>query len=332
MTAFRPALRWLASRLVLYGVAAWASISLGFVLPRLLPGDPVAGLVARLHGRLDPAALASLRASFGVSDAPMWRQYLDYLGQLARADLGLSIAWFPAPVTDVIRTGIGWTALLAGISVVTSFLLGSGLGMLAAWRRGGWIDQIAPPLFSLLGAFPYFWLAMVALHVFGFTLGWFPLRHAYADSLAPSLSWPFVRSVVCHAALPSLVMVAATAGGWLLGMRNTMIGVLGAEHVTLAHARGLHPLRVMLRYGARNAILPNLSGFGLALGFVVSGSLLTEVVFAYPGQGWLLVQAVRAQDYPLMQGLFLTITLSVLAANLLVDLVTLWADPRTRTA
>lgn len=325
-------MRWFARRLGLYALAAWVSLTLAFALPRLMPGDPAATLVARMQGRASPEAVEALRAALGMSDAPLLRQYLDWWVALAHGDLGTSVAWFPAPVSEVIGTGLVWTAGLAGVSVVVSFVLGTALGIWAAWKRGGWADTILPPLFTLLGAFPYFWLAMAALSLFGFTLGLFPLRHAYDDALAPALTWEFVRSVVAHGTLPALTIVLATVGGWLLGMRNTMIGVLGADHVTLARARGLSRWRIVLQYAARNAILPNLTGFGMALGFVVSGALLTEVVFAYPGEGYLLVQAVRAKDYPLLQGLFCSITLSVLAANALADAVTLWVDPRTRTA
>jgi peptide/nickel transport system permease protein len=183
-----------------------------------------------------------------------------------------------------------------------------------------------------LGAFPYFWLAMVALYVFGFTLGWFPLGHAYGDDLTPGFTPVFLADVLSHAALPVATVVIVTLGGWLLSMRNTMISVLSSDYVNLARARGLAPGKVVLRYAARNALLPSVTGFGMALGYVLGGSLLTEIVFSYPGQGYLLVQAVRNQDYPLMQGIFLVITLAVLGANWLVDLVYLWLDPRTRDA
>jgi len=318
------------TRLGFYLLAAWASITINFMIPRLMPGDPVASMMGRLSGTASPEALKAMREAFGVSDAPILTQYVKYLGDLAHGDLGVSISQYPAPVSSVIATGLRWTVALGGVAVVVSFVFGTLLGALAAWRRSGWLDSILPPVLALSGAFPYFWLAMLALHVFGFLLGWSPLGHAYCDHLAPSWSFGFAIDVVQHAFLPAVTVIIATIGGWMLSMRNSMIGVLGTEQVTLARAKGLPRGRVLWAYAARNALLPNLTGFGMALGFVLGGSLLTEVVFSYPGTGYLLVQAVRNQDYPLMQGLFLAITLAVLAANWIVDLVTLWLDPRTR--
>jgi peptide/nickel transport system permease protein len=322
--------RYLLRRTTLYLIAAWLSLTLNFLLPRLMPGDPASAAFARFTGQLEPETLQALREAFGASDAPMWEQYLGYLANTLRGDLGVSVAYFPASVTSVIGTGLLWTLFLAGTALVLSFGIGTLLGVLAAWRRGGRLDSIVPPALVLLGAFPYFWLAMLALYVLGFSFGWFPLRHAYGDGVSPGLSLEFLASVVRHAVLPAATIVLATLSGWLLGMRNAMIGVLGEDYVAMAHAKGLPERRVMLRYAARNAILPNVTGFGMALGFVLSGALLTEIVFSYPGQGYLLIQAVRTQDFPLMQGLFLTITLAVLVANLLVDLLYVWLDPRAR--
>ena len=325
-------MRAIVTRLGFYGLAAWAALTLNFLIPRLMPGDPATTMAGRLAGRASPEAIAALREAFGASDAPLHQQYLSYLGDLAQGELGRSISQYPAPVSDVIATGLVWTLGLGGVAVLLSFALGTVLGALAAWRRSGWLDSVLPPVLALSAAFPYFWLAMLALHVFGFTLGWSPLRHAYCDHLAPGWSAGFVVDVVQHAFLPALTIIVATIGGWLLTMRNAMIGVLGTEQITLARAKGLPPRRILWAYAARNAILPNLTSFGMALGFVLGGSLLTEIVFSYPGTGYLLIQAVRTQDYPLMQGLFLAITLAVLAANLLVDLATLALDPRTRDA
>ncbi len=323
---------YILKRFVLYFLAFCVSLILNFLLPRLMPGDPVGTMFARFKGRLSPEAMDALKQSLGFSGDSLLDQFWAYLHSLSQGDLGLSVAYFPTPVTEVIATGLWWTLWLAGLSVLISFIIGTSLGILIAWRRGSWLDQSLPPLFAFLGAFPYFWLAMLLLWVFGFQLDWFPLRHAYGDDLEPSWSWLFISDMFRHAALPALSIILATLGGWMLSMRNTMITVLGEDYISLAQAKGLSSKQVMLRYAARNAILPNLTAFGMAIGFVVSGSLLTEIVFSYPGQGYLLVQAVRAQDYPLMQGLFLTITTSVLCANCLLDLLYVLLDPRTRSS
>ncbi len=323
-------MKYIVRRLAFYLLAAWASITLAFIIPRLMPGDPAAAMFARFKGKLKPEAIEALREAFGFTDAPLWKQYFGYLGHVLTGDLGVSIKYFPETVGNVIGTALVWTLLLAGVAVILSFTIGTLLGVVAAYRRGGWVDTVAPPALVFLGAFPYFWLAMAVLFLFGFTLDWFPVRHAYADYLTPEFSAKFIFSVIGHAILPAATIVLATTGGWLLSMRNTMVSVLGEDYTTLAYAKGLPPKRIMFRYAARNALLPNITGFGMALGFVLSGSLLTEIVFSYPGQGYLLIQAVRSLDYPLIQGLFLTITLAVLGANWLVDIVYVWLDPRAR--
>jgi peptide/nickel transport system permease protein len=322
--------RHLLKNLGLYALAAWASLTLNFIIPRMMPGDPASAMFARFAGQLQPEAIEALRAAFGFTNEPLLQQYFTYLSHMFQGDLGISVAYFPASVTEVIGTGLGWTLLLSGTAVLISFGLGSLLGVVATWRRGGWLDSTLPPLLSFLGAFPYFWLAMVLLYGLGFTLGAFPLRHAYSDMLAPEFSGEFIGSVAEHMVLPALSIVIASLGGWMLGMRSAMVGVLAEDYISLANAKGLSQGRIMFHYAARNALLPNITGFGMAIGFVLSGSLLTEIVFSYPGQGYLLIQAVRNQDYPLMQGIFLTITLAVLGANLLVDILYVWLDPRTR--
>ncbi|NVJ24296.1 MULTISPECIES: ABC transporter permease [Myxococcus] len=323
-------MRYVLRRLGFYLLAAWASLTMNFVIPRLAPGDPATAMFARFEGRISPEALVALKTAFGFTDAPWHVQYFTYLKHLVTGDMGLSYAYYPSPVTEVIGTGLLWTLGLAGCAVIISFAVGTMLGVLAAWNRGGWLDSALAPALAFLGAFPYFWLAMLALYLFGFGLGWFPLRHAYSHDVEPGATLTFIADVGRHAVLPATSIVVATLGGWMLSMRNTMVAVLGTDTLRLAHAKGLPPRQVMLRYAARNALLPNVTGFGMALGFVLSGSLLTEIVFSYPGTGYLLILAVRNQDYPLMQGLFLVITLAVLAANFAVDLLCLWLDPRTR--
>ncbi|XXT14223.1 ABC transporter permease [Sorangium sp. So ce429] len=323
-------MRYLLRQLGLYFIAAWASLTLNFLIPRLMPGDPASAMFARFRGQLQPEAIDALRKAFGFTGEPLPKQYITYLSHTLTGDLGLSVAHFPAKVTDVIATGLGWTLLLSGAAVILSFGLGTLLGIVATWKRGGWLDSVMPPVLMFMGAFPYFWLAMVSLYVLGFVLGAFPLRHAYSDTLSPEWSAEFIGSVLSHMVLPALSIVIATIGGWMLGMRSAMVTVLSEEYITMAQAKGLSQWRVMFSYAARNALLPNVTGFGMALGFVLAGSLLTEIVFSYPGQGYLLIQAVRNQDYPLMQGIFLTITLAVLGANFLVDVIYVFLDPRAR--
>lgn len=323
-------MRYLLRRLGFYLVAAWVALTINFFLPRLMPGDPATALFARFKGRLSPEALQALREAFGLTDAPLWKQYFTYLAHVLQGDFGTSVTYFPSSVGSVIVTGLIWTLFLAGTAVILSFAIGTLIGIAVAWWRGGWADTILPAFFAFLGAFPYFWLAMLALYVLGFDWGLFPLGHAYSDDLSPAFTAEFIVDVLRHAALPIATVVLATLGGWVLGMRNAMISVLGSDYVALARAKGLPPGRVVLRYAARNALLPSVTAFGMALGFALGGSLLTEIVFSYPGQGYLLVQAVRNQDYPLMQGIFLVFTLAVLGANFLVDVVYFWLDPRTR--
>jgi peptide/nickel transport system permease protein len=323
-------MRFFLRRLSFYLLAAWVAITLNFFLPRLMPGDPATALFARFRGKLSPAAMQPLREAFGLTGGPLVRQYLVYLEHVVRGDFGVSIAYFPSPVSTVLLRGLVWTLFLAGSALVISFSLGTGLGVWAAWRRGGFVDRVLAPVLSFIGSFPYFWLAMVGLYAFAFARRWFPAGHAYDDDLKPGANLPFFVDVCRHATLPIASIVVATLSGWLLTMRNAMIGSAGSDYVRLARARGLSERRVMLGYAARNALLPSVTSFGMAVGFVLGGSLLTEIVFSYPGQGYLLVQAVRSQDYPLMQGIFLVITLSVLAANFAVDLLSLALDPRTR--
>jgi peptide/nickel transport system permease protein len=321
---------YLARRLGFYALAAWASITLNFFLPRLMPGDPASAIFARFQGRMDPAGIEAMRKSYGLSDEPLIQQYFTYIGSILQGDFGTSISFFPSPVTDVIRQGLAWTLLLGLVSVILSFLIGSTLGVIGAWRRGGVSDNFLPPLLIFAGSFPYFWLASLLLFLLAFQYDVFPLRHAYADGLHIGWSWEFIVSVGYHLVLPATTIILVTIGGWMLGMRNAMIGVLSEDYMTMAEAKGLPQRRIMFSYAARNALLPNITAFGMALGFVISGALLTETVFSYPGLGWQLITAVRQLDYPLMQGIFLMITFAVLGANFIVDLLYLRLDPRVR--
>ncbi|MDR4534164.1 ABC transporter permease [Glutamicibacter sp. PS] len=317
-------------RLGFYLVAFWASITLNFMLPRLMPGDPVTRMLSRSQQRLDPQQVESLQRLLGVEGGPWWQEYFAYIGRVFTGDFGVSISRFPTPVSEVIAAQLPWTLLLGAVSLFLAVVIGNLLGILAAWRRGGALDSVVPPLLVFIGSFPYFWLAMGSLYVFGVTLGISPLRHAFSVGLTPSWDLTFIFDVAAHLILPALSIVLVSIGGWMLGMRNTMISTNAEDYILMAEAKGLRPRRIMFNYAARNALLPSVTNIGMSLGFIVGGALLTEVVFAYPGVGYQLLAAVQGLDYPLMQGLFLTITAAVLLANFLVDLVYVRLDPRVR--
>jgi len=323
-------MRFLLRRVGFYALAAWVSLTLNFLLPHIMPGDPASAIYARFQGRIRPEELQALKEAYGVSDAPLFDQYIGYFTHAIRGDLGLSISNFPAPVTDVISTSLVWTLLLGGTAVILSFLCGNFLGVITAWRRGSLMDSVLPPVMIFVGSFPFFWLAMAALFFLAFQFGWFPLRHAYSDAIAPGANLTFVGSVLYHLVLPAGTILLVTIGGWTLGMRNTMIGVLSEDYITMAEAKGLPQRRTMFNYAARNALLPNITALGMSLGFVLGGQIVVEVVFAYPGVGYQLFKAVSNLDYPLMQGLFMMLTFAVLGANLIIDLLYVRLDPRVR--
>lgn len=323
-------MKYLLRRIGFYLLAIWVAITVNFVIPRLAPGNPATALMARFRGQLNPEALHSLELQFGINHDPLWVQYWQYLVQLLHGNLGVSFTYFPTPVSTVIGQEIPWTLTLVGVSLVISFIVGTFLGVVAAWRRGSFVDSFLLPLLSFMGAIPYFWLALVFLYVLGFQLHWFPLNGGYDTAIPVGWSSDFLATVISHGLLPAGTIVLASLGGWMLGMRNAMITTLSEDYVVMAQAKGLKDSRVMLIYAARNAILPNVTGFAIALGFVVGGALLTEIVFSYPGIGFALYQAVLNNDYPLLQGIFLLIALAVLIANFLADLAYGVLDPRVR--
>jgi peptide/nickel transport system permease protein len=230
----------------------------------------------------------------------------------------------------VLDGAIPWTLVLVGVATVIAFLIGTLLGILAGWRHGGWGDRALPVLMFLQSA-PYFFVALVLVYFFAEQNQWLPPGGAYDASQAiQGWNWNFVGNAVQHALLPAFTIVLTSVAGWMLQMRNVMITTIGEDYVIAAQAKGLSRARIIYTYAARNAFLPQLQGFGLALGYVVSGALVMEIVFSYPGIGQNLVQAVQAKDFPLMQAIFLVITFAVLIANLVVDLIIVFFDPRAR--
>jgi peptide/nickel transport system permease protein len=326
-------MRHLLRRVGFYLVALWAAVTINFIIPRLMPGDPAEAYIAKLQTqRVTHEQINAIRELFGVNqNIPLWRQYLDYLSSLLHGNLGIATSQFPSPVIDILRQSLPWTIGLVGAAVILSFLIGTLIGMVIAWRRGSLYDTMVPPILTFLSAVPYFWMALGLIYVFGVGLNWFPTDSGYdVFSVTPGWSSDFILSVVQHAILPVITLVIGSLAGWVLIMRNTMITTLSEDYVLMAQAKGLSERRVMFNYAARNAILPSITSFSISLGLVVSGSLLTEIVFNYPGIGFALYKGVQGDDYALVEGCFLVIALAVLIANFLSDLVYTFLDPRVR--
>jgi peptide/nickel transport system permease protein len=324
-----PKVTHVLRRLAFYVLTAWAAITVNFFIPHLMPGDPVQNLIARAQGKFSPQAVDALRLQLGLTgDQSLWTLYLHYWGQLFHGDLGISFNFYPATVGAVLTAALPWTLALVGVATIVSFVVGTLIGIVVAWRRGSWADGVLP-VATFFQAVPYFFLALMVLIVLGSNLGWFPISGGSDASIDPGLNWAFLSSAIYHGFLPMITIVISSVAGWILGMRNMMVTTMDEDYVLVAQAKGL-PTRRVIGYAARNAILPNVSSFSLSLSFVVSGALLTEIVFSYPGIGFQLLQAVQAEDFPLLQGIFLVITFAVLAANLLADVVYAVLDPRTR--
>ena len=328
-------MKYYLRRIVFYLITLWAAISLNFMLPRLMPGDARAIFIDKLMrrgGEITPAMENSIDLVFGTADSSLWEQYLHYWGNLLRGDLGISITKFPAPVTELIAAALPWTLILVGTATVISFILGVALGAIAGWKRGTAADAIIPGM-TLLQSVPYFWLALIFVAYFAVQFRLFPIIGGYSlrdFPAGPEWSWAFAQSALYHAVLPAITIIIASVGGWVLGMRNMMVSTLSEDYVVTAEAKGLTRSRIFTWYAARNAALPSMAAFGITLGFVVAGSIVMEQVFTYPGIGKLMINAVQDKDYALMQGVFLVITVTVLAANFVMDLIYGLIDPRAR--
>ena len=326
-------MRYFLRRVGFYLIALWAAVTFNFIIPRLMPGDPALAYLARIHSQnVTIAQYNAMLHEFGVDPSvPVWRQYFDYLSALLHGQMGLSISQFPLQVSTILAQSLPWTIGLVGFSVLLSFLIGTLIGMLIAWRRGSWYDTAVPPILTFFSAVPYFWMALALIYIFGLGLNWFPTDSGYdVFNAVPGWNADFIISVAQHAILPVITLVIGSLAGWVLTMRNTMLTTLSEDYVLMAQAKGLPERRVMFHYAARNAILPSIASFSISLGLAVSGSLLTEIVFNYPGIGFALYNGVKGNDYPLVEGCFLMIALAVLTANFLSELAYTFLDPRVR--
>jgi len=316
-------------RLVFYLVAAWVALTINFFIPRAMPGNAVQSVMSKFPN-LQPAAYRALEALLGVGHpGSIWNQYVSYLDDVLHFNFGTDVSQYPASVSSLLVETLPWTIVLVGTATVIAFLVGTVLGIVAGWRHGGSLDRALPGL-MFLQAIPYFFFALILLELLAIRVHVFPIGQGYDGGLIPGWHWDFISSALYHSLLPALTIVLTSIAGWMLQMRNVMITTIGEDYVIAAQAKGLPNRRVIYTYAARNALLPQLQGFGLAVGFVVSGALVMEIVFSYPGIGLLLLNAVTSNDYPLMQAIFLVITFTVLLANLIVDIIIVFADPRAR--
>jgi peptide/nickel transport system permease protein len=330
MTKFQ---RYLLTKVLWFILAFFVALVFNFLLPRLIPGNPVDTLVAQMAagGVMAGEALQRIYAAyieqFGL-DKPLWMQFLLYLRNLAQGDLGISFARAPARVQDMIAQALPWTIALQLPAILIGWLLGNVLGALAAYK-GGWLDKGAFSVSLLISSMPYYCLAILLLYTFAVYWPVFPPGGGYPYAMTPSLSWAFVQSALRHYWLPFLSLVLIFVGGQAVGMRAMAIYELDADYVRYSRGMGVSDNRIVA-YIFRNAVLPQVTGLALAIGSLVGGALITEIVFSYPGIGTLLFSAIRGNDYPVIQGITLLIMVFVLLANFIVDVAYGFIDPRIR--
>jgi peptide/nickel transport system permease protein len=323
-------MRYVTRRLGLFVITLWAALTVNFAIPRVMPGNEAQAVLATFRG-VNPSALHALEIEFGVNvHQNLVVTYFQYLGNSFTGQFGLTAQRVPV-MTEIISK-LPWTLGLVGVTTVLAFTIGTLVGVLSAWFRGSRLDGVLPPIMFIAASVPVFFVALLLILIFAVTLNWFPLGGNVSLGATASLSFGYIGDVIQHAILPAVSLVIVTAGLWIFSMRNNMITTLAEDYVKMARAKGLPTWRIMFDYSARNAILPNLTGFAMQLGLVLGGAILVEYTFSYPGLGYLFYTSTTDHDLPLMQGLFLFYTLAVLICVLLADLATAVLDPRTRDA
>jgi len=318
-------------RLLLFVVVVWAAGSINFIVPRLAPGDPIGAVVARMEsqgGKVEnpKALIAEYRKIFGL-DEPLHKQYLLYIRNLATFDLGYSIGYFPTEVRPLIAHHLPWTVGLLLTTLLISFAVGSVLGALMVWPTSARFLRVVAPFTMVLAAIPYYLMALLLLWLFAFTFSVFPM---YGSAAIGSTVTGFerLREILYYATLPALSIVISSIGLWAITMRGIMVSTLGEDYLILAQAKGLPARRIFLWYGMRNALLPQVTGLAIAVGHVVGGAVIVEVLFSYPGIGHLLFGAIRSNDYPVIQGVTFLLVVSTAGAVLILDLIYPRLDPR----
>ncbi len=304
----------------------WVALTFNFLLPRMMGGDPAEFLASQTA--LGSAEYAQqVREQFGL-DKSVFEQYIRYLGGLVRGDLGVSYTNFPIPVTEIITQAIPWTLLVVLVSTLLSFLIAWIIGTLAALKKGSWFDNLAVGTSFYIQSIPYFWVGMLLVMGLGYHLGWFPMGHAMTPGAELSSFWAKAGNIAYHACLPVLSLVIVSLAGRMIMMRSNILQVFSEDYIVLAQAKGLRRGKILTKYALRNALLPSFTGLMLSLGQAVGGAIATEIIFSYPGIGLTIMNAILSHDYPLVQGCFAIIALSVVAINFLADLIYPLIDPR----
>ena len=319
---------YLARKVLIYLVTFFVAVTIDWAIPRFMPGDPVEGILSRMQAQPEAAEALSgyYTEAFGF-DVPLWKQYLNFWAALFHGDLGRSVLYFPTPVSELIRSALPYTLALLVPAILLSFWAGNKVGAMAARRRV--LDNTVLPAGYVLTATPQMWLGIVLAWLFATVLGIFPVSGAYDFALQPEWTWEFARSFVAHWFLPFSALFLVAFGGWAIGMRNMIIYELEADYSNYLASLGA-PTRLVRKYAYRNALLPQITGLALALGAVVAGAIVVEIVFSYPGLGSLTLTAIQNRDYFLIQGIFLFLIVGVLIANFVIDIAYVVIDPRTR--
>ena len=325
-------IEYVLRRLGMFALTIWLGATIIFFVPRLAPGDPISAMVSRMSAQAgnvenSGAIIEAWKARFGLND-PLHIQYLRFLGNALRFDLGYSITNFPATVTELVARSLPWTLGLLTFAVLISFMAGNTIGALMAWRRTPALVKNLLPLALTFTSIPFFMLAILLIYLFAFGLHWFPTSGAYARGVVPGLNLGFISSVLYHGILPALAIVLTSMGFWALGMRGMMITTDGEDYLILAQAKGLHPGRIFWRYAVRNAVLPQVTALALSIGTLIGGNILVEYLFAYPGTGYLLYTGIVNADYTLIQGIVFMLILATSTAVLIIDLLYPLLDPR----
>jgi peptide/nickel transport system permease protein len=328
-------LRYLGQRFVIFVATIFISVTIVFFVPRLVPGHPLLAVFSRMAaagGRVNaPQLIEEYNRIFGL-DKPLWEQYISFLRQLARGNLGYSIGSFPAHVSDMLMSAVPWTIGLLTLTTLLSWVLGSLIGAVVGWRGGkSPFVQALVPAALVLYTIPYYILAIILQFLFAFHWPIFPLSGAHSVGMQRELSLEFALDVLRHGALPALSIILVSLGWWFLSMRSLITSLKGEDYILQAEAKGLSGRRILWAYAFRNAMLPQATGLAISLGHIVGGALITEVIFGYPGLGWLIYDAITSIDFPVIQGGVLLIVFSVALANFAIDLIYPLIDPRIRT-